>query len=125
MLTTQAFHGQKELFKSEHCDWCFASTIESKCRVHSLQAYQVIWVQTVYKHHAQLLHRPAMLTFGLSEEDKSSMVLQALPNVGTNDFFARFTYRVGVCLICRAAVVLKSRCTYEHSSTLHMLVLWS
>lgn len=23
------------------------------------------------------------------------MLLQALPNVGTNDFFARFTYRVG------------------------------
>lgn len=38
----QAFHGQKELFKSEHTDWCFASTIESKCRVHSLQTYQVI-----------------------------------------------------------------------------------
>ena len=40
-LLLKAFHGQKELFKSEHYDWCFASTIESKCRVHSLHTYQV------------------------------------------------------------------------------------
>ena len=41
LLLLKAFHGQKELFKSEHYDWCFASTIESKCRVHSLHTYQV------------------------------------------------------------------------------------
>ena len=37
----QLFHGEKELLKSEHLDWCSASTIEGKCRVHSLQSYQV------------------------------------------------------------------------------------
>ena len=38
----QAFHGEKELFKSEHLDWCFASTIEGKCKAHSLHYYQVL-----------------------------------------------------------------------------------
>ena len=37
----QQFHGEKELFKSEHLDWCLAVTIEGKCHVHSLRAYQV------------------------------------------------------------------------------------
>jgi hypothetical protein len=37
----QAFHGEKELFKSEHLDWCMATTIEGRCQVHSLRAYQV------------------------------------------------------------------------------------
>ncbi len=64
-MAAQAFHGQKELFKSEHCDWCFASTIESKCRVHSLQAYQVLHALTLSGHHiaklALFLYGPATL----------------------------------------------------------------
>ena len=54
LCLAQAFHGQKELFKSEHCDWCFASTIESKCRVHSLQAYQVLFALTLSRHHVMI-----------------------------------------------------------------------
>lgn len=42
----QAFHGEKELFKSDHLDWCYASTIESKCKVHSLHYYQVCFILT-------------------------------------------------------------------------------
>lgn len=37
----QPFHGRQELFKSEHMDTCLASTIQGKCRVHTLAAYQV------------------------------------------------------------------------------------
>ena len=40
-LVLQAFHGNKELFKSDHLDWCFISTIERKCFVHTLPTYQV------------------------------------------------------------------------------------
>ena len=28
-------------FKSDHLDWCFISTIEKKCFVHTLPTYQV------------------------------------------------------------------------------------
>lgn len=46
LLFTQAFHGERELFRSEHLDWALASTIQSKCRVHSLKAYQVgLWMR--------------------------------------------------------------------------------
>lgn len=45
----QQFHGEKELFKSDHLDWCHISTIEGKCRVHSLQNYQVGLVMVLLK----------------------------------------------------------------------------
>ena len=37
----QKFHGEKEVFKSDHADWLPISTIEGKCHVHSLKNYQV------------------------------------------------------------------------------------
>jgi len=37
----QQFHGEKELFKSEHVDPIAASTITGKCRVLTLKQYQV------------------------------------------------------------------------------------
>ena len=45
LLNAQQFHGEKELFKSDHLDWCLAVTLEGKCQVHSLRAYQVraVW----------------------------------------------------------------------------------
>ena len=36
----QEFHGEKELFKSEHVDPIAASTITGKCRVLTLKQYQ-------------------------------------------------------------------------------------
>lgn len=38
----KAFHGERELFRSDHLDWALASTIQSKCRVHSLKSYQAL-----------------------------------------------------------------------------------
>lgn len=37
----QEFHGDKELFKSDHLDWVDVATITRKCRVHSMADYQV------------------------------------------------------------------------------------
>jgi len=38
----KAFHGERELFRSDHTDWALASTIQNKCRVHNLKAYQAL-----------------------------------------------------------------------------------
>ena len=38
---SQRFHGEKELFRSEHVDWVAANTITDICSVHTLKAYQV------------------------------------------------------------------------------------
>lgn len=37
----QAFHGEKELFASDHCDEVLRETIIGKCFVHKLKKYQV------------------------------------------------------------------------------------
>ena len=36
----KAFHGEKELFNSDHFDWVAANSINGKCQVHTLKAYQ-------------------------------------------------------------------------------------
>ena len=36
----KAFHGDKELFASDHLDWVAADSIDGKCTVHSLKGYQ-------------------------------------------------------------------------------------
>ena len=38
----KSFHGEKELFKSDHYDWVDAKAINGKCRVHTLKAYQAL-----------------------------------------------------------------------------------
>ncbi|KAK9916575.1 hypothetical protein WJX75_004358 [Coccomyxa subellipsoidea] len=45
----KAFHGEKELFKSEHLDWCFASTIESKCRALGTVTENDFYARFTYK----------------------------------------------------------------------------
>ncbi|EIE18166.1 BAH-domain-containing protein [Coccomyxa subellipsoidea C-169] len=52
------FHGEKELLKSEHLDWCSASTIEGKCRVHSLQSYQALPRVTEADFYARFTYKP-------------------------------------------------------------------
>lgn len=52
----QAFHGERELFRSDHTDWALASTIQNKCRVHNLKAYQVMSSHTCHAFPAQLYH---------------------------------------------------------------------
>ena len=105
LLLLKAFHGQKELFKSEHYDWCFASTIESKCRVHSLHTYQVCVAHfPTWMLDPRLLWKPVRACQGLEDahaiclyrSDMHLHCLQALQNVGAGDFFARFTYRVSL-----------------------------
>lgn len=39
-LLLQTFHGEKELFLSDHFDWCSLKTVMTKCRVLSLPKYQ-------------------------------------------------------------------------------------
>lgn len=39
---TQAFHGDKELFNSDHEDVVHKNTIIGKCNVHSLKAYEAL-----------------------------------------------------------------------------------
>jgi len=34
------FHGDKELFKSDHMDWVDVATLTRKCRVHTMAEYQ-------------------------------------------------------------------------------------
>lgn len=36
----KAFHGERELFDSDHTDWCDIAAINGKCTVHSLKDYQ-------------------------------------------------------------------------------------
>ncbi len=36
----QIFHGEKELFASDHMDVILLATVFSKCRVHTLSKYQ-------------------------------------------------------------------------------------
>ena len=60
--------------------------------MHSLQAYQVLKLLNLSGH------RTAKAWAGYTTSQNriiTPVPLQALPNVGTNDFFARFTYRVG------------------------------
>jgi hypothetical protein len=40
-LRPQFFHGEHEVFRSDHSDVVEASTVESKCRVLSLDEYLV------------------------------------------------------------------------------------
>jgi len=38
----KAFHGEKELFTSDHNDWVAADSIEHKVAIHTLKAYQAL-----------------------------------------------------------------------------------
>lgn len=38
----QVFHGERELFSSDHLDWCDVSTIDGICYVRNLKTYQVL-----------------------------------------------------------------------------------
>lgn len=40
-LVVQEFHGEKELFKSDHLDSVSAESVARKCRVHTMKQYQV------------------------------------------------------------------------------------
>jgi hypothetical protein len=40
MFRSQSFHGEKELFESNHTDWVSAHAIHGLCRVLTLKAYE-------------------------------------------------------------------------------------
>lgn len=40
LVTVQVFHGEKELFESNHLDWIDAQTISEKCDVYTLEEYK-------------------------------------------------------------------------------------
>ena len=40
----QLFHGERELYDSDHKDTCMSSTILGKCTVHAMAAYTVRWL---------------------------------------------------------------------------------
>jgi hypothetical protein len=102
----QAFHGERELFRSDHTDWALASTIQNKCRVHNLKAYQVrcpqmcrdcilssvpsSWFAPAVWDSFRAFARMLLCT----RQSADMPVLQALKKVDEEDFFARFTYVV-------------------------------
>ncbi|KAK9821725.1 hypothetical protein WJX81_005807 [Elliptochloris bilobata] len=57
------FHGEKELFKSEHLDWCLAVTIEGKCQVHSLRAYQALKKVELTDYFTRFTYKPTTHEF--------------------------------------------------------------
>lgn len=38
----KGFHGEKELFKSDHLDWVSAESVTRSCRVHNMKEYQAL-----------------------------------------------------------------------------------
>ena len=85
----QQFHGEKELFKSDHLDWIDAQTISRKCRVHSLNQYRVC--------PQAFRARPIcceVILWRVSQALKASASLQELEDETDIDFFSRFTYKV-------------------------------
>lgn len=57
------FHGEKELFRSEHVDWVAANTITDSCRVHSLKAYQLLKEVNLNDFYTRFTYQPATKEF--------------------------------------------------------------
>lgn len=53
----KAFHGEKELFTSDHYDWVAASSINGKCHVHTLKAYQALHVVRDLDYFSRFLYK--------------------------------------------------------------------
>uniref|UniRef100_A0A7S1X821 BAH domain-containing protein n=1 Tax=Tetraselmis chuii TaxID=63592 RepID=A0A7S1X821_9CHLO len=59
----KVFHGERELFSSDHLDWCGVSTIDGTCSVHTLRAYQALEELTDEDFYARFTYKPATKQF--------------------------------------------------------------
>mmetsp|Transcript_31068 Transcript_31068/g.68974 ORF Transcript_31068/g.68974 Transcript_31068/m.68974 type:complete len:203 (+) Transcript_31068:257-865(+) len=59
----KAFHGLKELFDSDHQDWCHKNTILGKCRVHSLKKYENLSKIEQEDFFSRFTYKPAKKEF--------------------------------------------------------------
>mmetsp|Transcript_2783 Transcript_2783/g.6962 ORF Transcript_2783/g.6962 Transcript_2783/m.6962 type:complete len:193 (-) Transcript_2783:51-629(-) len=59
----KVFHGERELFTSDHLDWCDVSTIDGACSVHSLRAYQDLTELTDEDFYSRFTYKPATNEF--------------------------------------------------------------
>mmetsp|Transcript_12429 Transcript_12429/g.34884 ORF Transcript_12429/g.34884 Transcript_12429/m.34884 type:complete len:198 (+) Transcript_12429:549-1142(+) len=59
----KVFHGERELFASDHYDWCDVSTIDGPCRVHTLRAYQAQEELADEDFYCRFTYKPATNEF--------------------------------------------------------------
>lgn len=53
----KAFHSEREIFFSDHFDWVGAQSINGKCQVHTLQAYQKLQAVTASDFFARFSYK--------------------------------------------------------------------
>ena len=53
----KAFHGEKELFTSDHYDWVAKSSINGHCSVHKLKEYQMLKEVTDNDYYTRLSYK--------------------------------------------------------------------
>ncbi len=82
----KSFHGDKELFESDHSDEIHKDTIIGKCFVHSLRKYEV---RGVTQGGCVVLSSSACLCTKIPP----SAPHQALSQITESDFFTRFMYK--------------------------------
>lgn len=58
------FHGEKELFKSDHMDWIDAQTISGKCTVHTLNSYRELEDESETDFFSRFSYMPSQDKFG-------------------------------------------------------------
>ncbi|GAX74260.1 hypothetical protein CEUSTIGMA_g1709.t1 [Chlamydomonas eustigma] len=59
----KVFHGEKELFESDHEDEIHKDTIIGKCFVHSLRKYEDLAPVTESDFYSRFMYRPALKVF--------------------------------------------------------------
>lgn len=59
----QPFHGEKELFDSDHADEIHKSTIIGKCHVHTLQKYESLSSVSDNDFFTRFMYRPGKKEF--------------------------------------------------------------
>ena len=57
------FHGEREVFVSDHRDWCHANSIEGSCRVLSLAEYQATQLIQPTDFFCRFFYSPTTRTF--------------------------------------------------------------
>jgi len=55
----KAFHGEKELFQSDHYDYVPSGSINEKCNVHTLRAYQNLGVVSELDYFTRFIYKAA------------------------------------------------------------------
>lgn len=56
-LCAQEFHGEKELFTSDHNDYILKSTVLTRCQVYTLQRYQELAVVAEHDYYSRFMYK--------------------------------------------------------------------